>query len=116
MSKEPRPPGKTTVAPDVLLNIASLTTLSVEGISRMCPTPGGMNQLLRRSQYSNGVHIEVENNIVNADIFVILKNDVNIRQVSREVQKEVDRAISEMVGMEVGKIHIHIEDIDYQEA
>lgn len=116
MREETRPPGKTTVAPDVLLNIASLTTLSVEGVSRMSHTPGGMNRLLHRSQSSSGVYIEIEDNIVNAEIFVILKNGINIRQVSREIQNEVARAISEMVGMEVGKIHIHIEDIDYQEA
>ncbi len=116
MSKETRPPGKTTVSPDVLLNIASLTTLNVKGVSRMSQTPGGINRLLHRSQYSNGVHIDIEDNIVNAEIFVILKNNLNIRQVSREIQKEVARAISEMVGMEVGKIHIHIEDIAYQEA
>jgi uncharacterized alkaline shock family protein YloU len=31
------------------------------------------------------------------------------------VQKAVSRAISEMVGMEPGKINIHVEDIDFEE-
>ena len=31
------------------------------------------------------------------------------------IQKEVARAISEMVGMEPGQINVHIEDIDYDE-
>jgi uncharacterized alkaline shock family protein YloU len=30
-----RPPGQTTIAPDVLVTIARLTTLSVEGVARM---------------------------------------------------------------------------------
>jgi uncharacterized alkaline shock family protein YloU len=38
-----------------------------------------------------------------------------VRQVSRNVQKSVARAISDMVGMEAGKINIHIEDIDFEE-
>jgi uncharacterized alkaline shock family protein YloU len=51
--------------------------------------------------------------VVYADIYVILKNDVNVRDVSHNIQHEVSRAISEMVGMTVGRVNIHIEDIDY---
>jgi uncharacterized alkaline shock family protein YloU len=46
---------------------------------------------------------------------VILKNDVNMREVSRNIQHDVARAISTMVGMQVGRINIHIEDMDYPE-
>ncbi|MBT4001836.1 MAG: Asp23/Gls24 family envelope stress response protein, partial [Chloroflexi bacterium] len=35
MSKETRSPGRTTVAPDVILSIARLTAISVEGVSQM---------------------------------------------------------------------------------
>jgi uncharacterized alkaline shock family protein YloU len=114
--EETRPPGKTTVAPDVLINIAALTTLSIDGVSRMSANPSGVNRLLHRGQFSDGIRVTIENSTVHADIHVILNSDVNIRQVSRNIQREVARAISEMVGMDVGKINIHIEDIDYQEV
>jgi uncharacterized alkaline shock family protein YloU len=51
--------------------------------------------------------------VVNIDLHLILCKDVNIRDVSRQVQHNVARAISEMVGMQVGRVNIHIEDIDY---
>ena len=41
--------------------------------------------------------------------------NVNIREVSRNVQQNVARAIQEMVGMDVGLVNIHIEDIDYED-
>lgn len=104
--------GKTTVAPDVLLTIARLTTLEVSGVSRLSPVPPGMNRLFKRG-FGEGVVIEVQDNTVSADIYVILENDVNIRDVSRNIQRDVARAISEMVGMQVGRVNIHIEDIDY---
>jgi uncharacterized alkaline shock family protein YloU len=44
---------------------------------------------------------------------LILKNDVNIRDVSREIQQAVARSISDMVGMQVGRVNVHVEDIDY---
>jgi uncharacterized alkaline shock family protein YloU len=105
--------GKTTIAPEVLLTIARLTTLSVPGVSRMSEVSGGVNRLFKRG-IGEGVRIEIKaDDSVYADLYVILKNDVNIRDVSREIQHQVARAISEMVGMQVGRVNIHIEDIDY---
>jgi len=59
------------------------------------------------------VHIKIEDDRIFADVHVILENDVNIRDVSRNIQNEVRRAFSEMVGMDVGRINVHIENIDY---
>jgi uncharacterized alkaline shock family protein YloU len=115
MSETVRPPGKTTVAPDVLVTIARLSALSVPGVSRMAPVTGGVNRLFRRGE-GEGVRISVEDNTANADLYVILKQDINIREVSRNLQQQVARAIQEMVGMEVGSVNIHIEDIDYEAA
>jgi uncharacterized alkaline shock family protein YloU len=106
--------GKTTIAPDVLLAIAQLTTLNVAGVSRLsAPHGGGVNLLLKRRQAREGVYIDVVDDVVHTDIFIVLDNGINVRDVSQTIQKDVARAISEMVGMQVGHINIHIEDIDY---
>jgi uncharacterized alkaline shock family protein YloU len=108
----PGPPGKTTIAPNVLLTIARLSTLEIQGVSRMAPIPGGVSWIPKRSQ-ADGVRIVIEDDRVYADIYVILKHNVNVREVSRKIQNEVTRAISKMVGMEVGRVNLHIEDVDY---
>lgn len=113
MENSPRPPGKTTVASGVLLSIARLTALQVPGVSRMAPLPPNITRLFRRSNASQGVVIQIEGDRIYADLYVVLKSEVNIREVSRQIQHEVKRAFSEMVGMEVGRINVHIEDIDY---
>jgi uncharacterized alkaline shock family protein YloU len=105
--------GTTTIAPDVLLTIAQLTTLNVDGVSRLSHVSTPVNQLLKRSQKREGVLIEVEDDVVYVDIYVVLNSDVNVRDVSHNIQHEISRAISEMVGMVVGRVNIHIEDIDY---
>ena len=106
--------GKTTVSPDVLVTIARLSALSVPGVSRMAQVPGGVNRLFKRG-IGDGVRIQVEDNVVIANLYLLLKPHVNIREVSRNVQHQVARALQEMVGMEVGEIEIHIEDIDMDE-
>ncbi|GAB4447932.1 MAG: hypothetical protein Kow0070_22440 [Anaerolineales bacterium] len=106
--------GKTTVAPDVLVAIAKMAALGVPGVSRMADVSGGVNRLFKRGVH-DGVRIEVEDNVVTASLYLILKQDVNIREVSRDVQAQVARAIHEMIGMDVDRIDIHVEDIDYDE-
>lgn len=106
--------GKTTVAPDVLITIARLSALSVPGVSRMAQVPGGVNRLFKRGAHE-GIRMQVTDNTVFANLYLILKKDVNIREVSRNVQHQVARALQEMVGMDIGEIKIHIEDMDYEE-
>ena len=106
--------GKTTVSPDVLVTIARFSALSVPGVSRMAQVPGGVNRLFKRG-IGDGVRIEVKDNVVNVNLYLILKQHVNIREVSRNVQHQVARALQEMVGMDIGGIEIHIEDIDVDE-
>ena len=105
--------GKTTVSPEVLTTIATMAALEVPGVSRLAPVSGGVNRLFRRGT-SDGVRIEAKDNIVTADLFLILKDGVNIREVSRNVQQNVARSIQEMVGMDVAEVNVHIEDIDFE--
>jgi uncharacterized alkaline shock family protein YloU len=115
MASQKRPAGKTTIAPDVLISIAKLTTLSVPGVSKIAPSPREVSNWFRPG-YTEGVIITVENDTVFADLYVVLLQDVNIREVCHTIQSKVSRAISESVGMEVGRVNVHVEDISYSDA
>jgi len=107
-----RAPGTTTMAPGVLVTLARLTALAVPGVAGMATTPSGVNRFLRRGS-GEGVRIEVEEGCVCVDLYLILEQDTNVREVSRKVQSEVARAIEDMIGMDVIRVDIHIEDIAY---
>ena len=117
MSDQSITPGKTTISVDVLLTIARLTTLEVPGVSRMSnvPTKRFKTMLLHR-QEQDGLHIEVVDDLVYTDLYVVLEPDVNIREVGRNIQIAVARAITEMIGMQVGVGNVHVEDIAYPEV
>lgn len=115
MDQDTRPPGKTTVAPDVLVQIARMAALKVVGVHDMAPVSGGVNRLFRRGNSSDGVRINIEEDVVYADLYIILNNGVNIRDTSRTIQQKVTRAITEMVGMDVAEVNLHIENIAYEE-
>ncbi len=108
-----RAPGTTTMAPGVLVTLAKLTALNVPGVAAMAPLPGGVNRLFRRGS-GEGVQIEIDEHCVCIELFLILESDTNVRDVSRKVQTEVARAIEEMIGMDVHRIDVHIEDIHFK--
>ncbi len=100
--------GKTTIAPSVLHTIAKLTTLATPGVSRLSMREGLANVP------EDGVKVTVEGDSIEVEIYIIPGSEGNIRLVAQEVQKRVTRAITEMVGMEVARIDVHVTDIDLE--
>jgi uncharacterized alkaline shock family protein YloU len=105
------PDDKITIAPGVLLTLVRLAALQVPGVRRMGNTPGGVNRWLRHTPTERGVRILVEEQIVIVDAYVVADADANLREVSYNVQKQVARDIQENVGMVVGAVNVHIEDV-----
>ncbi len=108
----PRHPNDTvTIAPGVLLTIARLATLEVPGVVRMGSTPGGVDRLLRRVPAANGVQIAVSENTVSAHLYIVAEATANLRDVSTQIQKSVERSIRNLLGMKVESVNVHIEDV-----
>jgi uncharacterized alkaline shock family protein YloU len=103
-------PGKIFVAPGVLITVARLAALGVPGVVRMSPVPGGVNNMLRLGS-SQGVRIETIGDTVSAELYLVVKPDVNTRDIARAVQQEVARAITDIIGLEAGRITVHVEDV-----
>lgn len=105
---------KVTVAPDVLLTIARLSTLSVPGVARMSAVPGGVDRLFRPGT-NDGVRLEVRENTVAIDLYLVVRPTPPVREISRAVQTEVTRAFRDSVGMDVAHVNVHIEDVLFAE-
>jgi uncharacterized alkaline shock family protein YloU len=103
--------GKTTLTPDVLVTIARMAALEVDGVKCLAHVKPSVNSLFKHDQ--DGARVVLEDNQVLVDLYLVMESDVNLREVGRTVQHVVARAITEMTGLEVGHVNIHIEDIDY---
>jgi len=105
--------GKVTIAPEVLVTIARLTTLCTPGVVRMSTDwMGNVNRLLGRTSSGGGVRIEVEDDAVTVDLYVIVEPGVNMYNLGQAIQAEVTRAVNDMVGVTVRAINIHIQDVE----
>jgi uncharacterized alkaline shock family protein YloU len=110
----PRPADKITIAPSVLLTVVRMGVLQVPGVAHMGNTPGGVNAWLRRTPAERGVQVMIDDQMVTIDLYIVANADSNLRDVSRQVQQQVARVVQENVGMTVGTINIHIEDVVFE--
>jgi uncharacterized alkaline shock family protein YloU len=107
-------PGTVTIAPEVLVTIAQLTTQDISGVYAMSTDwARGVNRFFGNTHVGDGVQVQVDGNQVTVDLYVVVEHDVNMLQLARSIQSEVTRAVVEMVGMSVRAVDVHIEDVHY---
>lgn len=107
--------GRVTIAPEVLVTIARLTSQSVEGVAQLCHQvgPGNVDRVLGRVAGGGGVQVAVIDDAVRVDLYIIVEPNANMRAVSQEMQRAVTRAIQDMVGMEVSAVNVHVQDVAF---
>lgn len=105
--------GRIEVAPDVLAMIAYSAACRVEGVAKMAPVPADASRLFRRHARHDGIVLDLADNRIRFDIYVIMEPDVNIMEASQALQTAVAEAIDTMVGLPVDAVNIHVEDVVY---
>lgn len=104
--------GKVTIAPGVLVTIVQKTVDSMPGVVRLSPKVPGMGRLLGSQTVGKGVHVQVVSNQATVDVYVVAERGVDLYQMGRQLQQQITRAIHDIVGMNVGEVNVHIEDIE----
>lgn len=106
--------GRIEVVPEVLMTIAYHTALKVEGVARMAEAPAGMLRRYRRRPRHNGVLLDMRDDQIALDLYVVMAPQVNIMEISRNLQAAVMEAMDRMVGVPVTTVNVHVEDVTYQ--
>jgi uncharacterized alkaline shock family protein YloU len=104
--------GKVTIAPNVLVTIAQKTAGSVPGVAWLCDNVPGVKRLLGLHTVGQGVGVNVVNDQVAVDVYLVAKRGVDLLQMGRQLQRQVTRDIQHIVGMDVREVNVHIEDIE----
>ncbi len=108
--------GKVTIAPNVLVTIVQKTAGSVPGVAHLSDRVPGVKRLLGLHTVGHGVEVEVVEDQVNVEVYLTARRNVDLLQMGRQVQREVTRAIEHIVGMQVGAVNVHIEEIAVEPA
>ena len=111
MAGATQPPGVVRVARQVLSTIMVNSALQVPGVTQIARGNDQWSRLLGREIPKQGVAMSVKDNVVSADLYLVVEAGVNIVEVGTAVQEEVAAAIEEMVGMQVREVNAYVPDV-----
>lgn len=105
--------GTVRIAPSVLATIVSLTARSVKGVAGMSQISHPPGRVLQRVNMgtSQGVSLQVRNTEIAADVYIVAEPDTNLRTLGQVVQRKVQEALDQMVGMTAKEVNVYIEDV-----
>ena len=111
-----RPLGSVKVANEVIAHIASLTASQVQGIVGMYPARArDGHRVLPASSSHKGVRVDLGNDALNLELFVIVDHSADVPTVAAEVQRQVADAIDKMLGLEVRQVNVFVGDVRFPE-
>lgn len=101
--------GTVRIAPEVLATIVRLTTLAIPGVIRLS---GESQNWLERDNPNKGVRVQVREDAVYVDLYIIGSSEANMLHVGRQIQRDVARAIDTMLGMQVQEVNVYVRDVE----
>ena len=113
MSEAKESIGRIEVAPEVLVTIARIAVQEVEGVQQMAQVPADIARLFQRGLRQDGVLLDLSENKVRFNIYVIMAPHVNLLEASRTIQTVVAEAIDTMIGIPVAAVNVFVEDVHY---
>jgi uncharacterized alkaline shock family protein YloU len=103
--------GNVTVAPEVLVSLVRQTALATPGVAHLAATfPNGVRRLFS-GKAAEGIEIEIEDHSVSVNLYIVAEPDAQMLVLGQVLQREISRAIQDVVGMPVTEVNIHIEDV-----
>ncbi len=105
------PLGVVRVARQALITIVVKAALQVPGVVRMAQNNDQWSRLIGRELPKHGVDLAIKDNMVSADLYIVVASGINIVETGTAIQEEVASAIEEMVGMQVHEVNVYIQDV-----
>ena len=110
--------GTVTFAGEVLATIAGLAAVDVPGVAGMSGgLKDGIVEMLGKKNFTKGIKVtRDENNVVSAEIQIIVEYGVKVPEVCENIQNSVVKALETMTGLAVGPINIFVQGVRFKEA
>jgi uncharacterized alkaline shock family protein YloU len=97
--------GKVTISPDVVREVARITTLATPGVLAMA------ERLIGRNNVDPGVSVVAQDDTLQIKLSVIAAANQPLQKLGQQIQVNVAGAVTEIAGMTVTKVDVTFEDV-----
>lgn len=107
--------GNIKICVDVVSTIAGIAASEIKGVAGMYSSfaNGIAEKLGAKKNQSKGVKVEMGEDAVTIDLYIVVKYGIKIPELAWEVQESVKNNVETMTGLEVEKVNIHIEGVSF---
>ena len=111
------PYGDVYISEEVLEMIAGAAALEVEGVSSLAANLGSdIAELLGKKTLAKGVHIQMTDETVTAELSILVAYGHTIPEVGKAVQDAVKNAVESMTGLEIAAVNVNVGGITFPAA
>jgi uncharacterized alkaline shock family protein YloU len=105
--------GRIEIAPEVIEVIAGIAATEVEELYAMRGNfASGVVERLGKRTHSKGVKVELTENGISIDLYVILNFGVSIPKVAQKIQTNIRESLKYMTSLELDEINVHVVGIN----
>jgi uncharacterized alkaline shock family protein YloU len=107
--------GKVEIAPEVIEVIASIAASEVDGVASMRGNfATGVVEKLGRKSHGKGVKVELTDEGILIDVYVVMNFGVSIPSVAQSIQDNIRQALLTMTALEVNEVNIHVVGVQFE--
>ncbi|WP_047984170.1 Asp23/Gls24 family envelope stress response protein [Ornithinibacillus californiensis] len=101
--------GRVEIAPEVLEVIAGIAASEVDGLANMRGNfAAGVVERFGKKSHSKGVKVELTENGILIDLYVVLDFGVSIPEVAQKIQANIRQTLKNMTSLDVAEVNVHV--------
>lgn len=105
--------GKIEVTPTAIASLASQAVLECYGVVGMAKKDlaSGIVEILQPASHRRGVDVQINENSIIIDLYVVMEYGTRIATVARNIQSAVQYTLEKALGVPVSAVNIHVQDL-----
>lgn len=108
--------GKVEIAPEVIEVITGIAASEVDGVSSMRGSfATDVVERFGKKTHSKGVKVDLTENGILIDLYVVLNFGVSIPQVAEQLQTNIRQSLKNMTALEIAEINVHVVGIQMEQ-
>ena len=109
--------GSVNISEDVISIIAMEAMREVEGFGSISnPLSKDLAELIGKKSAARGVSVLPEEDSVSIDVFISVKYNYSVVQVSQAIQEAIRKSVEDMTGIPVKAVNVHVGSVAFEKG
>ena len=109
--------GSVNISEDVISIIAMEAMREVEGFGSISnPLSKDLAGLIGKKSAARGVSVLPEEDSVSIDVFISVKYNYSVVQVSQAIQEAIRKSVEDMTGIPVKAVNVHVGSVAFEKG